>query len=265
MQLSFDHLVHFSPNPESAKTELLEKGMNVINGGHHEKWGTFNKLSYFGLSYIEWLGFHERAVAESVTDNDLIRQFVKEEHPYGHFGRFALRTENIEEVGKKLTEKGYDIEGPVAGSRRKEDGSTLEWRMLFVKNDEHELPLPFFIQWGEDDHTREQALAPLSQHPQGALKIENIYCAVHRVVETSEKWASVLELQLGEVYRDALLNATCRKLYLHGGNLILCESANGVVHETLQTVGERPFLVEIYNANEKAEFMVQNGRFRLKR
>ncbi|MBM7702240.1 VOC family protein [Metabacillus iocasae] len=265
MQLSFDHLVHFSPNPEEAKSELLEQGVHVIKGGHHESWGTFNTLSYFGLSYIEWLGFHDRLLAEGVTDNDLIRQFVKEGTAIGHFGRFALRTERIEDVSETLKEKGYDVEGPVAGSRRREDGSMLEWKMLFVRSDEHELPLPFFIEWGEDDLTREKALEPFFHHPQGTLKIENIYCAVHQVFETSEKWAALLELHLGEVYRDPVLDATCRKLYLHGGNLILCESESGLVNETLQTVGERPFLVEMYNAKEKAAFTVQNGRFRLKR
>lgn len=50
-------------------------------------------------------------------------------------------------VGKLVTE-GYDIEGPVPGSRVKPDGSVLEWRSLVIQS-----PLlagvPFFIEWSE--------------------------------------------------------------------------------------------------------------------
>lgn len=145
MHLSFDHLVHFSPDPIKAQKELNEYGINVIKGGTHEKWGTFNTLAYFHLSYIEWLGLRDIALAQTVTDNDLIQQLVNEHTPFGHFGRFALRTDDMDLLIKELQSKSYAVKGPVAGSRQTTDGEKLQWKMCFIEADHDSLPLPFLL------------------------------------------------------------------------------------------------------------------------
>jgi len=56
VEFSFDHLVHFVQNPLGAMEDAKKMGLHAFAGGNHEKWGTYNSLAYFGLSYIEFLG-----------------------------------------------------------------------------------------------------------------------------------------------------------------------------------------------------------------
>jgi hypothetical protein len=262
MHLSFDHLVHFSPDPIKAQKELNEYGINVIKGGIHEKWGTFNTLAYFNLSYIEWLGLRDIALAQNVTDNDLIQQLVNEHTPLGHFGRFALRTDDMDLLIKELESKNVTVKGPVAGSRQTNDGERLQWKMCFIEADHDSLPLPFFIEWGEPEEKRKPKLADLSSHPAGQLQLKNIYCAVHNLEESISKWTKLLDVQSGESYKDSLLDARCQKLYVNGGNLIFCSGTQGVVHDTLKKVGERPFLVELDHALTPQQITVQGASFK---
>lgn len=79
MVITFDHLVHFTINPEEAKASFEKLGFLAVNGGQHLDWGTYNSLSYFQhLRYIEWIGFKdfEKAVQ---SDNILIQQIVKDD------------------------------------------------------------------------------------------------------------------------------------------------------------------------------------------
>jgi len=262
MHLSFDHLVHFSPDPISAQKELNEYGINVIKGGIHEKWGTFNTLAYFNLSYIEWLGLRDLVLAQTITDNDLIQQLVNEHTPFGHFGRFALRTDDMDLLINELQRKNYTIKGPVEGSRQTNDGEQLQWKMCFIEDDLDSLPLPFFIEWGEPVEKRKPNLAALSSHQAGQLQLKNIYCAVHNLAESINRWTKLLDAQPGESYRDSSLNACCQKLHINGGNLIFCSGTQGIVHDTLKKVGERPFLVELDHALTPQQFTIQGAFFK---
>ncbi|TYR79769.1 VOC family protein [Priestia megaterium] len=263
MNISFDHLVHFSPYPKKAKKEMLAHGITVIDGGRHEKWGTFNTLAYFGLSYIEWLGFDHLQFAKNVNDNLLIQQFVKEHTPFGHFGRFAFRTHNMNELMDELQKKDYVLHGPVSGYRQTSDGQFIEWKMCFIEGDDRNLPLPFFIEWSQSDEERHLQLAAHSSHKLGPLQLQNIYCAVHNIEDTVAKWSRLLDAQPGERYEDPAIHAECQKLYLHGGNLIFCHAKHGIVHDTLNRIGERPFLVEFDHGKEAKWFSVQGGTFKI--
>ena len=54
--LRFDHLVHaVHGTPEEAAKQMQELGFHTVLGGEHTNWGTWNSLSYFDLSYIEFL------------------------------------------------------------------------------------------------------------------------------------------------------------------------------------------------------------------
>ena len=56
----FDHLVHFVENPNEAIEVLKEKGIHAIKGGEHQNGQTYNTLSYFDLSYIEFIGVFDK-------------------------------------------------------------------------------------------------------------------------------------------------------------------------------------------------------------
>ncbi|MBB6451415.1 hypothetical protein HNR44_003422 [Geomicrobium halophilum] len=148
MDLYFDHLVHFSQNPTVAVKDFQTEGLNAFPGGRHEKWGTYNSVCYFGLSYIEFLGIEDMNQAKRAIDNDLVRQAVQELSLESNRGmsRLAFRTNHLQKWARHFEKTGVRVDGIHSGQRKKEDGSFIEWSMLFPKS-QSGLELPFFIEW----------------------------------------------------------------------------------------------------------------------
>jgi hypothetical protein len=59
---------------------------------------------------------------------------------------WALRAANIESITGRLRAGSFEVAGPMAGSRKRPDGSILEWQTAGVRGPGLELA-PFFIQW----------------------------------------------------------------------------------------------------------------------
>ncbi|GIP41259.1 hypothetical protein J31TS4_45390 [Paenibacillus sp. J31TS4] len=264
MAFRFDHLVHIVWRPEETAEQLRGIGLAVRPGGEHERWGTYNELSYFGLSYLELLGVRHPALAAKTRDNDLVRQTVDELPSGEKFARLALRTDRIEEEAERFRSQRLRVTGPFPGSRRRADGSLLAWSMLFLEwPDGHGPPLPFVIQWGESDEERLGRLnreAEQAPHLAGELKLTQVAFAVRDAGETAEEWARLFGLQAGVPAADPSLRAHCRTLALPGGELLFCSPAGtGQVADALNRHGEGPFLVRLAGAGEKSRHEVSGG------
>nr|VUD34029.1 Uncharacterised protein [Raoultella sp. NCTC 9187] len=59
--LKWDHAVQFVNQPDEAIATFADHKLNALTGGRHPGWGTWNALSYFGLTYIEFLAIYDRA------------------------------------------------------------------------------------------------------------------------------------------------------------------------------------------------------------
>lgn len=168
--LAMDHLVLAAINPQQAAREFSKKhALEVVEGGKHELWGTYNYLAYFSNnSYIEWLGIFDEEIAKRST-NPLIAQLVDRlsNHEEGFF-QFALRTENMDEYIEHFKKQDLTFTGPISGSRQKPNGSLLEWSMLFPDQ------LPFLIEWGD---TRNLPDDPrfINEQQLGFVQINNKY------------------------------------------------------------------------------------------
>ena len=143
--LAIDHLVIVSDDPKRDATKFAqEHQVNVMKGGTHELWGTFNYLAFFDNDcYIEWLGIFDESSARQ-SDNPLIKQTVS----FLDDGRtglmtYALRTDKLDEYLEHFQKNNIGYKGPFPGSRTKTDGSLLSWRMLFSSDS----ILPFLIEW----------------------------------------------------------------------------------------------------------------------
>ncbi|MBS4174929.1 VOC family protein [Bacillus sp. FJAT-49736] len=248
MNLLFDHLVHFVQNPVQAAEEMKYIGVQAFMGGNHEKWGTYNSLAYFGLSYIEFLGIREREIAEEAAlHHDLTRQAITLLPHYQGFNRIALRTNNIEKVAKHAQTLGYIIEGPVNGERTRDDGVTIRWKMLFIKDELSKLPFPFIIQWQQSDEERFQDLhEKINAHPLGKVEIEDLVIAVDNVENETEKWSKLFGLKRSEPYLDEELQAECIQLFLQGGNLTFASlDKSWKFYDDVNEHGEGPFLLRL--------------------
>ena len=266
MNLAFDHLVWFAKQPEEKILPLKQKGIYAVNGGRHEMWGTYNSLTYFGLSYIEFLGIENLAIAQEEQENRLITQIVEQlpkEHGEGP-ARIAVRTNQIEELAVKLKDAGYTVFGPFPGERTNPEGEVIRWSLLFPENREDELSLPFFIQWEKTDEERLSGFEKqrlIGSHTNGNPQFESVGFVVHNLEQTAATWSNLFSLkQQGEEFLDEVLNAKCRKLQLGGTNLLFCTPiGEGPAQKALTERGESPFLVKLTGTTEKGFFEWENG------
>ena len=135
--LRFDHLVHaVHCTPEEAAKQMQERGFHTVLGGEHTNWGTWNSLCYFDLSYIEFLAVQHEEKAKK-ADNPLVQETVVKLQDGEGMLQIAIRTDAIEELAVKFNKHGLHTIEPFEGKRMRKDGRLLEWKMLFVKQEEN--------------------------------------------------------------------------------------------------------------------------------
>lgn len=267
MSFQFDHLVHFVEDPKKVIERLKENGIHAAEGGVHQNRGTYNALSYFDLSYIEFLSTYDRKLVEQTKHlkYSLMETVVQKQFKEG-FARFAVRTTNIEEAAERFREKGLEVYGPVPLSRKRPDESVINWKLLYVGKPNEELALPFIIQWDESDDERRKDLTEreiIASHPAG-IHFSHITIAVKDLEQTVRKWADWLEIEAGEVFIDEELTARCQIVELKGGRINFSSPiGEGIVSEVLETNGEGPFLVNFKGGNRPLTIELFGGRYQI--
>ncbi|MFJ5717953.1 VOC family protein [Neobacillus sp. NPDC093127] len=268
MQFSFDHLVCFLKKPEEAIPLLKQRGIHAANGGRHDSWGTYNSLTYFGLSYIEFLGIENQSIAEKQEENRLITQIVEQLSKRNREGpaRIAIRTDDIEQLAVKLRAEGYTVYGPLPGERMRADGQVIRWSLLFPENRDNELTLPFFIQWEKPDKQRVLDLEEqgfIDSHTTGNPKFESVGFVVHNLEEAIKRWGNLFNLKQSEEFVDLTINARCKKLELPGVPLLFCTPiGEGLAAKILKEKGETPFLINLTGTDQNPLIEMLNGLWR---
>jgi hypothetical protein len=261
MSITFDHLVHFTKEPDVAREEFQKLGFHVIKGGNHPNWGTYNSLCYFQeLRYIEWIGFTNHRIAQS-SESILIQQILKD-WPAEGFSQLAFRTDDINTLKLTLQEKGLKTVGPVEGSRKKEDGTVLSWAMLFIEDeDEHSLRSPFFIQWGKDDQTRTQEMRNLMLHTNQASTISYIGLVVEDGKSALQRYASLLELPVSIHLKEDRWGPPFYGLALKDFSLRFYEPTTPELKKLIDKRGEKPFICGITGIDKNEVVEINGGLY----
>ncbi|WNS73521.1 VOC family protein [Bacillus sp. DTU_2020_1000418_1_SI_GHA_SEK_038] len=248
MELQLDHIVHFiKGSPKKAIDEWEKIGYQAVIGGSHEKWGTFNSLLYNSTSYIEFLAVEDEGIAQN-SDNPLISQLVSDLHKGEGIGQICFRTNDILTVKNELEKKGCKTFPIFPGSRKRQDGSTIKWKMLFIKQ-ESTLPSPFFIEWEQQDEDRYNELKKLGMVDQKLAKhqIQSINFACNNGEESAKEWSQLFDFPISHTEKDRESSLIKTTINCGTTKIIFCEplDANGIVYDTLKLRGERPFLVQL--------------------
>lgn len=195
----FDHIVHFVEKPEHTIEDLQKEGLHVVAGGQHEMWGTYNALSYFDLSYIEFIGINNEDVfAKAATEPYTLHESYEKNNRTNGLTRVALRTTTIEADAENFRQAGFDVYGPSTFSRTKPDGTVICWQLLHIGKKGAKVPYPFFIQWDVQDDVRREQLAEqavIAPHAAGDLKLTEVAYILERAVYL-EELARVLGLTM---------------------------------------------------------------------
>lgn len=249
MKFQLDHIVHVTDDPAKAVTDMQKLGMNAVLGGEHANWGTSNGLSYFGLTYIEFLGIKHMDIAKKVTDNTLIQQLVAENR--NGLSRFALRVNDIDEAARHFQNLGLHVMGPVPGSRMQPDGNLLQWAMLFIEDDGPDrFRLPFIIDWKQSDTERRKQLTERGLIT-GKARLSDIWMAADNLEKAVNEWHTFFGANIMESFIDDELNAHCTRVTLGDQSLTFCERRGG----------GRPFRISIEHTGEKKLVHFYGGEY----
>lgn len=265
MHAAFDHLVHFLHRaPEEATSAFRQAGFHTMPGGRHTHWGTWNSVCYFGLSYMEFLAVQDAEIAGQ-CDNPLIVQLVQENALGEGMGQIAIRTSEIEQWADRFRVLGLEVIGPLPGSRMREDGTRIAWRMLFAKDPDSRLRLPFFIQWEQSDEERLhdlQSRGIIAEHSNGAERLLEVGYAVRHLEETVQLWERWFGWKAGASYADGQIAADCQTFTLSGGNVTLCQPKGmGLTKQALETKGERPFFARMAGMKDSMALYLYGGSY----
>ena len=116
-------------------------GVRAAFGGVHPGNGTQNALLSLGTNrYLEIIAPdpYQPASADSLKLRTLDDGAI--------LVGWAAHHADIDAFAAHLKQQGFDIEGPLQGSRKRPDGRVLTWKVMRLKQNPT-LLLPFFIEW----------------------------------------------------------------------------------------------------------------------
>ena len=138
-----DHLLWGAPSLEKGIAWMKERtGLEAMVGGRHPGQGTMNALLSLGpRRYLEIIGPDPEQPDARNPRIDAIRALT-EPRLIG----WAAGAGDLAAVAARARSAGLEVIGPVPGSRKRPDGTTLQWRALAIVQPQDPL-LPFFIEW----------------------------------------------------------------------------------------------------------------------
>ncbi len=266
MSLQFDHFVHLTPVPEEAAKAFQSIGLHAVEGGKHERLGTYNALSYFGLSYVEIIGVFDEALVKTASNikYSLRDTFIENQLQPGP-QRIALRSNNLTALAEYFLSLGLEVNGPSNHSRRRTDGSLVTWKLLFAGKPSDSITLPFFIQWDEKDNERLEDLQQrgvIAPHALGDISVDGAAFAVRNLEQITALWQETLQLDKGIIYEDKEWNAKVQRLSLQGGDIIFYEPlGEGTVQDIIHSKGEGLFALQLKGSEPKTT-TISNALYR---
>lgn len=204
--VKWDHLVHYV-NDLAKPVEIFgDHGLVAFKGGSHKDWGTYNALSYFGLTYLEFLGIENLELAKATEHNLVVKDAVKLLPEHEVLSRVVIRTDDIEEVASSLKAAGLSLSPIIDGKRLDNEGRLIEWRMMTIGDDFQGLVYPFIIQWSGTDAERLERLTSsgvIQPHPAGHVEIVRAVFHVSDPAATAKHWGSIFGLPVIESEDDS--------------------------------------------------------------
>jgi hypothetical protein len=130
MLLRLDHLVIAVYDPDDAAAELERRaGLACTGGGRHPAWGTYNRLAWFGDTYVELIGVFDH----SLTGQGPVSLAAVVALDSGSEGlvSYAIATDGAVGDLNRLRAAGSDLGDVEARSRTRPDGEIVRWRASF--------------------------------------------------------------------------------------------------------------------------------------
>lgn len=154
MPLKVDHAGVCAYDLQSIQQAFAELGLRAEYGGAHATGGTHNALLGFDDgSYIELIAPQHPDTLSAADAQEWTA--LKPDKAQDCF--WATGSANLKADVERLRQAGIEITDPAPGSRKKPDGTMLQWETAGIKPDKGGDILPFFI---EDKTSRSARIQP---------------------------------------------------------------------------------------------------------
>lgn len=224
-----DHVIWAGPDLQ-AMTEAFEAvGFEPVYGGEHAHANTHNAL--IGLpdgTYIELLAPIE-AGTRVERRGDLLADGAG---PAG----WAIQVPDIQNVTRRMAERGEAVDGPHGFSRAKPDGDVIEWSVTALGAPPAGSLLPFLI----EDETPRDRRVPAPEGGPDLLGIERVLIGIPDVAAAIDTFRRAFDLPVPTLSRHDGLQA--RVATFPGSALILAESLSesGPIGRRVDRFGSLP-------------------------
>ena len=147
-----DHLVLAVPSFKDGILALADLlGVTPAVGGKHPQWRTQNALVSLGPRvYLELMGPDDQP-----RDPTQPRPFGMDKLPSPKLVTWAARSDDLYGTVSTARSAGVDLGDVLSGSRRRPDGTLLQWQMTDLTMNRENGVVPFFINWGTTPHPAE--------------------------------------------------------------------------------------------------------------
>ncbi|MFF4252425.1 VOC family protein [Streptomyces sp. NPDC001663] len=144
-----DHLVLATPDLAATVADFARRtGVEPAPGGAHVGRGTHNYLvSLGGSSYLEIIGPDPEQ-----SDPDGPRPFAVDDLASARTVTWAISPPDLDAAVETARARGYDPGSIRPMSRRRPDGTLLEWRLTDGDTQHPSGLVPFLIDWGASVH-----------------------------------------------------------------------------------------------------------------
>jgi Glyoxalase-like domain len=127
MFIGIDHLVIAVTDPDDAAARLeRDIGLSASGGGRHDTLGTFNRIVWFGDSYLELIGVFDPVLAERSWVG---RPALTALEVGGGLATWAIATDDLDADLALLRARGSGLGDAIPGERRRADGAVVRWRL----------------------------------------------------------------------------------------------------------------------------------------
>jgi hypothetical protein len=162
--IELDHVLIAVTDLDAAGREFEARhGLASVAGGRHPGWGTANRIVPLGDTYLELVAAVDAAEA---ADSPFGRWVAAAQtgRPLG----WAVRTQQLDVIAGRL---GLAV---TTGSRRRDDGLVLQWRLAGMEQAIADPALPFFIEWTDGTPLPGRTAA---DHRDGPLRVDQVRLA----------------------------------------------------------------------------------------
>ena len=141
--LRLDHVVYAVRDLHEAAVRFREAfGLDSVDGGRHEGWGTANRIVPLGDQYLELVAaVHESKAAQTAFGRGVLERAARG----GGWFTIAAVADDLDAVATRL---GLEVG---SGSRTRPDGQIVRWRMAGLDDPRREAWMPFFLIWDISD------------------------------------------------------------------------------------------------------------------